>query len=247
MKYDIVGDIHGCFHEFTELTENLGYRWENHVPVHPEGRMLVFSGDLTDRGPDSINVVKTVTSLVLEKQQALYTPGNHCDKLYRYFKGNNVQIKHGLETTVAEYEALGAAEKRDVKNSFMTLFDQAPLYLQLDDGNLVVAHAGIRPDYIGKQGSKVRTFVLFGDISGEKKPDGTPVRRDWALKYNGNAWVVYGHTPVKEPRTMNNTINIDTGAVFGNTLTAFRYPEMETVSVPSSLPFVENKFRTFTT
>ena len=56
-------------------------------------------------------------------------------------------------------------------------------------------------------------------------------------------WIVYGHTPVAEPRFVNQTVNIDTGAVFGGKLTGLRYPEMETISVPSSLPFVAEKFR----
>jgi protein phosphatase len=43
--------------------------------------------------------------------------------------------------------------------------------------------------------------------------------------------VVYGHTPVLEPEWLNHTINIDTGCVFGGSLTALRYPENELVSV----------------
>lgn len=95
---------------------------------------------------------------------------------------------------------------------------------------------------VGQYHKKVETFVLYGDITGEKHPDGRPVRRDWAKHYKGKAFIVYGHTPVSEPRKVNNTINIDTGCVFGGSLTAFRYPEMETVSVPSSLPYIEEKF-----
>ena len=125
MKYDIIGDIHGCFQEFQNLTEKLGYNWSSGLPVHPDQRKLAF----------------------------------------------------------------------------------------------------------------------VGDITGEKHADGSPVRRDWAQEYKGQAWIVYGHTPVKEPRFVNQTVNIDTGAVFGGKLTGLRYPEMETISVPSSLPFVAEKFR----
>ena len=61
----------------------------------------------------------------------------------------------------------------------------------------------------------------------------------------GMPCIVYGHTPVKEARFVNNTVNVDTGCVFGGKLTAFRYPEMEIVSVPSSQPFIPEKFTTF--
>lgn len=244
--YDVIGDIHGCYEEFVNLTTKLGYSWDSGLPVHPENRKLVFLGDLTDRGPESIKVAELVWQLVIKEKQAHYTPGNHCNKLYRFFLGRKVQITHGLETTVAEYEALPPKEQRGVQAHFMQLYERAPLYLQLDGGQLVVAHAGIRQDYIGRTDEKVKTFVLYGDITGEKHPDGSPVRRDWAKKYTGDPWIIYGHTPVKEPRKINNTINIDTGAVFGNKLTALRYPEMELVSVPAtSMPYVAEKFRSF--
>jgi protein phosphatase len=244
MKIDIIGDIHGCYNEFAELTRQLGYEWKDDIPVHPKGRILAFVGDLTDRGPQSLKVIETVYSLV-NKKLAHYVPGNHCNKLYRFFLGRNVQIKHGLETTVAEYKALPSEQQAEIRKKFMTLYEQAPLYKVLDHGKLVIAHAGIRADYIGRYDKKVQTFVLYGDIIGETNPDGTPVRRDWAKHYKGQAWIIYGHTPVKEPRIVNQTVNIDTGCVFGGKLTALRYPEMETISVPSSMPYVPEKFKEF--
>ena len=243
MHIDIIGDIHGCYDEFTQLTKQLGYLWEKGYPIHPGGRKLGFVGDLTDRGPQSLKVVKTVYDLVYNKH-AYYSPGNHCNKLYRYFLGNKVQHSHGLETTVAEYKKLPIGQQKKIKQQFLTLYDQSPLYQTLDNGRLVIAHAGIRGDYIGKGGDKVKTFVLYGDISGEKHPDGSPVRRDWAQSYHGEPWIVYGHTPVKEARGVNHTINIDTGCVFGGKLTALRYPEFELISVPSSMPYLPEKFKT---
>ncbi|MDZ5470368.1 bis(5'-nucleosyl)-tetraphosphatase PrpE [Bacillus sp. 31A1R] len=243
MRLDIIGDIHGCYEEFNILTKKLGYEWDSGFPIHTDGRKLAFVGDLTDRGPQSLNVIEIVWGLVVQHDAAYYVPGNHCNKLYRYFKGNKVQITHGLETTVAEYEALSKSEQASIRNKFIELYEKAPLYQVLDNQKLVIAHAGIRGDLIGKNNSKVKTFVLYGDITGEQNPDGTPVRRDWAKKYNGDRIIVYGHTPVSEVRIINNTYNIDTGAVFGGNLTALKYPELEIVEVPSSLPFVAEKFR----
>ncbi len=244
VKIDIIGDIHGCMAEFRKLTEKMDYQWENGIPVHPAGRLLGFVGDLTDRGPASLEVADTVYRL-WKKKLGLYVPGNHCNKLYRYFLGRNVQQKHGLETTVAELEALPLKERERHSKQFMELYEKSPLYLVLDGGKLVIAHAGIRRKDIGKMNKPVQTFVLYGDITGETNPDGTPVRRDWAKNDEGEGWIVYGHTPVKEPRFSGHTVNIDTGCVFGGKLTALRYPEIETISVPSSMPYVGEKFRTF--
>jgi protein phosphatase len=242
MKIDIIGDIHGCFQEFEALTKELGYQWQENVPVHPEKRRLAFVGDLTDRGPFSLKIIEVVWELVMNFG-AFYSPGNHCNKLYRYFLGNKVQIAHGLETTVEEYEELDKIQQKKVKDKFIQLYENAPLYQVLDAGKLVIAHAGINKELIGKNNSKVKTFVLYGDITGEKHPDGSPVRRDWARNYEGKALIVYGHTPVTEVRWVGNTVNIDTGAVFGGKLTAIRYPEKEIVSVDSSMPYVAEKFR----
>jgi protein phosphatase len=165
--------------------------------------------------------------------------------LYRFFLGNKVQVSHGLETTVAEYESLSNNEKQSIRKKFIGLYEFAPLYLVLDNNKLVIAHAGMKEEYIGQTSSKVKTFVLYGDITGEKHPDGSPVRRDWAKEYHGTKCIVYGHTPVKEARVINHTYNIDTGAVFGGMLTALRYPEMDLVSVDSTMPYIEEKFKQF--
>ncbi|VXB23715.1 phosphorylated protein phosphatase E and diadenosine-polyphosphate hydrolase [Bacillus sp. 349Y] len=240
MKLDIIGDIHGCYEELTTLIEKLGYTWAGEIPVHPE-RQLAFIGDLTDRGPRSLDTIDLVAALC-SQGKARYVPGNHCDKLYRYFLGHDVQIRHGLETTVAEWASSSPSKQEAIKKKFLALYEDAPLYDVLDGGRLILAHAGMKEEWIGRKNKKIRTFVLYGDITGERNPDGTPVRRDWARDYHGDAWIVYGHTPVPEPRMIHRTVNIDTGAVFGGHLTAFRYPELETVSVPSTMPSIPTKF-----
>ncbi|MBM7554013.1 bis(5'-nucleosyl)-tetraphosphatase PrpE [Thalassobacillus pellis] len=243
MKIDVIGDVHGCLDELKALFDKLEYEWKDGMPSHPDNRVPVFVGDITDRGPASVETIRFVYELVMERKSARYLPGNHCNKLYRYFHGNPVKEQHGLETTTAEYKALPPEEREEVRDKFMELMDASPLYLEIPEIDAVIAHAGIRQDYIGQHGKKVKTFVLYGDITGEKHEDGRPVRRDWAQSYQGDKWIIYGHTPTLEPRFVNKTVNIDTGCVFGNKLTAFRLPEEAIVSVPSSMPFVEEKFR----
>jgi Calcineurin-like phosphoesterase. len=240
--YDIIGDVHGCYEELTKLIDILGYTCKDGIYVHKDDRKLVFLGDITDRGPDSIGVIELVYKNV-KAGKALYTPGNHCNKLYRYLLGHNVKIIHGLETTVEELNALNDSQRKSVISHFKELYEDSPMYLILDNKKLIVAHAGIPEKYIGYYGKNVRRFVLYGDITGERNPDGTPVRLDWAKDYRGSSLIVYGHTPVKEPRFLNNTVNIDTGCVFGGSLTALSYPEMKVSSVKSSMPYDESRFR----
>ena len=109
----------------------------------------------------------------------------------------------------------------------------------LDDGRLVVAHAGMKEEMQGRGSGRVREFALYGETTGETDEFGLPVRYNWAAEYRGRATVVYGHTPVPEPQWLNRTTNIDTGCVFGGKLTALRWPEREFVSVAAARTYCE--------
>jgi protein phosphatase len=233
--FDIVGDVHGCCDELEQLLSELGYaRGADGVHVHPEGRKAVFVGDLVDRGPRIVDSVRLVKGMV-EAGTALCVPGNHDMKLVRKLRGRDVQITHGLDRTLAELETL-ADDERDEIRGFL---DGLVSHYVFDDGNLVVAHAGMREEMAGRGSGKVRDFALYGETTGETDEFGLPVRWDWASEYRGSAIVVYGHTPVPEPEWLNRTINIDTGCVFGGRLTALRYPEKELVSVPAAATYSE--------
>ena len=73
-------------------------------------------------------MIEIVWELVIHKKEAYYAPGNHCNKLYRFFLGRNVTVAHGLETTVAEYEALPSHKQNMIKEKFITLYEQS-LYI----------------------------------------------------------------------------------------------------------------------
>ncbi|MDT4942756.1 MAG: hypothetical protein QOJ34_2845, partial [Pseudonocardiales bacterium] len=109
----------------------------------------------------------------------------------------------------------------------------------LDDGRLVVSHAGLTERYQGRASGRVREFCLYGQTTGETDEYGLPVRYPWAQEYRGKAMVLYGHTPVPTPEWINNTLCLDTGCVFGGRLTALRYPERELVSVPAAEVYYE--------
>ena len=247
MPYNIIGDIHGCYDELIELLEKLGYEeQQKDMFVHPKGRQLAFVGDAADRGPRSMDVWSLLLALHDAQPSLIYSPGNHCNKFYRYLKGNKVQVTHGLETTVAEFQQYSKEQQETFRKKFISFYEGLPYYQKLDDGKLIIAHAGIREDMIDQPLRKeIIVFTLYGDISGENHSDGRPIRGDWAKHYKGDAFIVYGHTPVKEARFMNATVNIDTGCVFGGKLTALRYPEMETITVPSKQPYLEEKFHDY--
>ena len=230
--FDLIGDIHGCFNELKILLEKLGYQIDkknNRYDIHhPQGRKPVFLGDLVDRGPNTPEVLRLVMDLV-DQDRALCVPGNHEVKLYRKLMGKEVNMAHGLAESVEQM----ARETPEFANRVCRFIEKRTHHLVLDDGRLVAAHAGIKHYMIMRDTPRVRSFALWGDVSGKTDEYGLPIRGNWAQKYKGEAMVVYGHTPVARAVWENNTICIDTGCVFGGKLTALRYPEAELVSTPA--------------
>ncbi|MFF5264963.1 polynucleotide kinase-phosphatase [Actinomadura viridis] len=232
--FDIIGDVHGCRAELEDLLADLGYEIERDAlgraagANHPGGRTAVFVGDLVDRGPDTPGVLRLVMGMVAAGQ-ALCVSGNHEAKLVRAMRGRKVRIAHGLAESLEQL----AAEPAGFRDEALRFMDGLISHYVLDGGRLVVAHAGLKEDYQGRASGRVRSFALYGDTTGETDEYGLPVRYPWARDYRGKAMVVYGHTPVPAPEWVNNTICLDTGAVFGGKLTALRYPERELVARPA--------------
>jgi protein phosphatase len=246
--FDIIGDIHGCSNELEALLQRLGYQvtspasdssvWGNRSYAHPEGRKAVFVGDLVDRGPRILDTVRLVHNMI-QSGAALCVPGNHDMKLMRKLRGRDVQITHGLANSLAEIDALPDDLREPFRKDLAEFLDGLVSHYVLDDGKLVVAHAGMKAEMQGRGSGKVRDFALYGETTGETDEFGLPIRFNWAADYRGTAMVVYGHTPVPEPDWLNRTVNIDTGCVFGGKLTALRYPEKEFVSVLAARTYCE--------
>ncbi|KOY55742.1 MULTISPECIES: polynucleotide kinase-phosphatase [unclassified Streptomyces] len=228
--FDIIGDIHGCSSELETLLGKLGYE----DGVHPEGRTAVFVGDLVDRGPDSPGVLRRVMGMV-GSGNALCVPGNHENKLGRYLKGSKVQQTHGLAETIEQLSHEPEEFVAEVREFIRGLVS----HYVLDGGKLVVCHAGLPEKYHGRTSGRVRSHALYGETTGETDEFGLPVRYPWAEDYRGKAVVVYGHTPVPNTAWINNTICLDTGAVFGGKMTALRWPERELVDVPAEKVWYE--------
>jgi protein phosphatase len=241
--FDIIGDVHGCFDELVDLLSQLGYsvkkssdgeKSPSYSVTHPEGRRAVFLGDLVDRGPKTPDVLRLVMSMK-EAGAALCVPGNHDIRLMRKLRGRDVQITHGLADSLEQLDK----EPPEFLATASEFIDDLISHYVLDDGKLVVAHAGMKEDMQGRGSGKVRDFALYGETTGETDEFGLPVRYNWAAEYRGKAIVVYGHTPVPQSDWLNRTINIDTGCVFGGSLTALRYPEKELVSISARATYAE--------
>ncbi|MEM8760463.1 MAG: polynucleotide kinase-phosphatase, partial [Pseudomonadota bacterium] len=239
--FDIIGDVHGCFDELTALLGQLGYELDPFEPGesllgarHAQGRIAFFVGDLTDRGPRNVDVLRLVMGMCAEGSGRCVM-GNHDFKLNKWLKGRKVQLNHGLDLTATELEKCTPAFRKQVTEFTYDLRS----HQWLAGGDLVVAHAGLKEEMHGRGSAAVRSFAMFGETTGEIDEFGLPVRLAWAREYRGHADVVFGHVPVREAEWLNSTLDIDTGCVFGGKLTALRWPERETVSVPAASQYAK--------
>jgi len=170
--FDIVGDIHGCFDELRSLLEQLGYEVNGDYHLTPPpGRKAVFLGDLVDRGPKVPEVLKLVMNAV-DAGTALCVPGNHDVKLLRKLKGRDVKLTHGLAETMQQL----AAEPPEFSQRVSKFIDKLVGHYVLDDGKLVVAHAGLKQELQGRSSGHVREFALYGETTDETDEFGLPVR-----------------------------------------------------------------------
>ena len=235
--FDIIGDIHGCFDETKLLLEKLDYNvsistLENgrqHYDIsHPKNRTPIFLGDLVDRGPKIPEVLNLVMDVV-KSGKALIVSGNHEKKLARKLRGKEVQLSYGLKESVRQLEEGSKSFTEEV----IEFIDNLPSHYVLDEGKLVVVHAGLKESMHGRSSPEVRSFAMYGERSRKKGKLRGVARMNWAKEYRGDAFVVYGHIPVGEATWINKTVSIDTGCVFGGKLTALQYPEKEVVSLPA--------------
>ncbi|MCK5516217.1 MAG: metallophosphoesterase [Desulfobulbaceae bacterium] len=208
----IIGDIHGCI---TPLLELLEY-------VEDRADSIIFLGDYIDRGADSKKVVDEILELQRRHRQVITLMGNHEFMLRNYLLGydEGMFLQVGGEETLASYGidpyAGYAQAGLSIPEDHHAFFNGLQLYRE--DRYGIYVHAGLQPGvHISRQSREACLWI-----------------RDEFIRssYRFDKPVVFGHTVFKKPFIKKNKIGIDTGAVYGNRLTALLLPEKEFISVP---------------
>lgn len=227
---DIVGDVEGCYYELLELLKKLGYTLTlsaHSLPKilrvrRPGKRKIVFAGDMINRGPHSDLVINLVMQLV-KRKCAIAVQGN---QELKYLKGKNPEAI----PTIAMVARHGKKFAKKV-DAFL-----ANLPVKYETDELIVVHAAYRENVGEEEAAKL---ALFGEKDGTLDKHGFPRHLDnWEGEYLGSKTIVHGHTPLRDALlrdypTGARVVNVDTGAAFGNKLSALRFPSLEIVSVPS--------------
>ena len=205
-KTFIIGDIHGCSGLLSELLEKIKPLAQNDI--------VIFIGDYIDRGPDSKGVIDIVLKLRAEHIRVITLMGNHEFMLLGAMKGygQNDFLSMGGDATLGSYgippESINDLAGKLPKDH-LAFFEQLLPYWE--DEDYFYVHAGLQA----------------GVHLTQQSPDWLFWARDEFINstYNYGKKVIYGHTPYDLPKIDNNKIGIDTGAVYGNTLTCLILPE----------------------
>ena len=202
----IIGDIHGCFDELTDLLELLKLRADDRV---------VAVGDLIVKGDKS----REVLDLFIEDDRFSSVVGNHDRALRQRWRGEPNRLTKEQQKASAELETNRERYANYLKS----------LPYMIDLGSHLVVHAGVRPGVRLKHqmASDLTEMRTMGANPASKK--GVP----WYEVYRGRKTVLFGHWPAKQPRRTPRAIGLDTGCVYGGHLTAFIMESNQLVSIPS--------------
>lgn len=212
-----VGDVHGCARELEALIEKLALNRRDR---------LILLGDLINRGPDSAGVIA-----LARKHAHLALLGNHELRLLNFRRtGDPTHLKR------ADYETLEQLRSKD-----WAYLASMPLTYSIPEFKTVLVHGGFLPGrpWRGQTARVVTRIQVIG-------PDGEPQKRadfpdcpHWSERWKGPPFVVYGHTPRREPALTRWSLGIDTGCVMGGALTACILPGREMVQVPARRKYCE--------
>lgn len=229
MKYRrtlIIGDVHGCLDELNELLTKVDYK--------PLVDRLVFCGDLVDRGPKSVEVVRKIRELKVE-----CVMGNHDAVHVRYRRHilkNRLDPKYKIPMRhIGEHKIKINEQLSDEDFQFL---ENLPTFIKLDE-KWVVVHAGLEPTKpLEQQDPDKVTNIRYLNpetlktVSIDKHYRPPPGSIYWTEAYYGPYSVIYGHNvhwfdspEVKEVTPGVFTVGIDTGACFGGQLTCMIFEE----------------------
>jgi predicted kinase len=195
--YDVIGDVHGLLEELLQLLAKAGWKHENGRLSHPQGRKLLFLGDLVDRGNYSIEVLKLVRQAVLDGV-AKVVMGNHDKKLVNFFDkaragkvgrwGSNSNAETGMKLYLME---------KDEAAKLVDFIRGLPAHYVWEDDKVAFVHGDIHSFEPLRTPSN---RMVYGESSLEDPVD-SDAEYEKRYKAGVNRYVMFrGHIPQTSPQ-----------------------------------------------
>lgn len=196
-----VGDIHGCYDELAELLERL---------APSDSDAVVSVGDIVSKGPAA------------DRCLDLWR-----DRGYLAVKGNNeIKLLSRARPLLRFFARDRVLRRRDL----LRFIESWPIAIDFPAVAITAVHGGFLPqmhvtaEEVERGRDEIVELRWIRKKNGEWKPiPKEKKKRDdvlWSEKWKGDRFVVYGHTPVREPKFDARALGLDTGCVYGGTLTA---------------------------
>jgi serine/threonine protein phosphatase 1 len=213
----VVGDVHGRLDLLTGLLDKL------HAEIDrkpPRRTLLVFLGDLIDRGPQSAEVVERLRTYRRSGVRSMFILGNHEEVLLRILDGDASLIASWLTFGGAECLESYGADPRVVeakpKDEALAMVRKAIPAAHVEFlrgfadtcrfGDYLFVHAGIRPGV---------------ELASQRQSDLRWIREPFLVDESDHGFVVvHGHSISGKIDEQPNRIGIDTGAFATGILTA---------------------------
>ena len=214
----IVGDIHGCLQEFEALLEKAHF-------VLEEDR-LILVGDLINKGPDSLGVLRKAHELGCE-----VVLGNH--------EWNALKAQKN-QSFYSKYTEKLKGELGQEYGQWIQWFEALPPFIE--DKDFMVVHGGLRPGCHPRETSReILTHIRTWDGCGENlnRPENPP----WFDLYEGDKLVVFGHWASLGPMVRPKVICLDSGCVYGKKLSALELPGRKIIQVDARRVYEEIRSR----
>lgn len=203
-----IGDVHGCLNELERLLVLADFSKKTR---------LVLAGDLINKGPDSAGVLA-----LAREYKARVILGNHEIKLMEY-------LKAGREDQ-ADMEAVKQNMGSGLKH-WVSWMKTWPLFLESPDW--LVVHAGLEPGkHPSRSHGKLLTRIRTWDGVGKQLNQASDP--PWYRFYTEKKPVIFGHWAMRGLVVRDNAIGLDTGCVYGGSLTAVSLPDYRFFQVPAA-------------
>lgn len=214
----IIGDVHGCSAELKTLIEAFSPRTDDR---------LIAAGDLINRGPDSAGVLALV-----REHKILTVLGNHEERLIPGWLANNPHILRPRDRLTLD----------QLKAEDWSWIANWPHVIHIPSLKSLVVHGGFLPGIPWtEQSSDVVTNIQVLDKTGQPaKRSEVPSGQPWGSFWEGPEHVYYGHTPRPHPLLHPFATGLDTGCVYGYTLTAISLPEIDFYRVHARKAYLES-------
>ncbi len=210
-KIIVYGDIHGCLDELKQLRSDINPK---------KGDIEISVGDFLNKGPYSLKTLR-----YLNKHHILSVMGNNEAKIIKLYHRYQKQGESYLST-------LRSSDKKtllELGTDDITYLESLPYYLKID--TLTIVHGGIvngmqLSENMNDKEKKLLTQLRFYNKKHEPIPYDDFENREvfWSEEYDGKeGFIVFGHHPFPEVKIEKNAIGIDTGCVYGGTLTAISF------------------------